>query len=80
MRKISASVRLVCLMVVVLLAAIFAAGQAITFAWLSAFPEQSARLTLLETKFWIWAVTSVLLIAIDLGLLICVVQRPRHPR
>lgn len=52
------------------LAALFAAGQAITFAWLSSFPEQAPQLESLEIKFWSYTVLSASLFIIDVVLLL----------
>ena len=66
--------QLVILIVGVLVAAILAAGQAITLAWLSAFPERASQLKSLEIKFWSYVVISAVLVVIDLGLLIRLVR------
>lgn len=52
-----------------------AAAQAFTFAWLSAFPEQAARVEALEWRFWIYLVVTILLLAIDARLVFVVFQR-----
>jgi membrane protein implicated in regulation of membrane protease activity len=70
--------RLVWWMIGLLLAAFLAAGQAITFAWLSAFPEQASRLHTLEIKFWSYATLAVVLVIIDLGLLVRLIQQIRE--
>jgi TRAP-type C4-dicarboxylate transport system permease small subunit len=67
--------KLVFLMVFFLLAAFFAVGQAITAAWLSAFPERAAQLKSLEIKFWSYAAVAVVLVIIDLGLLVRMVRQ-----
>jgi hypothetical protein len=67
--------RLVFLMVGLLLAALFAAGQAVTFAWLSAFPERASQLESLEIKFWSYAAVSAALVIIDLVLLVALVRQ-----
>ena len=72
--------RLVFLMVVLLLAAFLAAGQAITFAWLSSFPERASQLESLEIKFWSYAAVSVALVAIDLALLVRLIKQIRIRR
>lgn len=72
--------RLVVLMVVLLLAAFLAVGQAITFAWLSAFPERASQLESLEIKFWSYAAVAVALVLIDLGLLVRLVRQIKERR
>jgi hypothetical protein len=67
-------------MVVLLLAAFLAAGQAITFAWLSSFPERASQLESLEIKFWSYAAVSVALVAIDLALLVRLIKEIRIRR
>lgn len=67
--------RLVWLMIGLLLAAFLAAGQAITFAWLSAFPERASQLHTLEIKFWSYATLAVVLVIIDLGLLVRLIRQ-----
>jgi hypothetical protein len=57
-----------------------AAGQAITFAWLSAFPERAAQLDSLAIKFWSYAAVSVVLMVIDLGLLVRLVRQIKDRR
>lgn len=41
-------------------------GQAITVAWLSNFPEQAARLDILEVKFWSYIVFGSLLFVFNI--------------
>jgi len=72
--------RLVFLMVGLLLAAFLAAGQAITFAWLSSFPERASQLESLEIKFWSYAVVSAVLIVIDLALFVYLVRQIKDRR
>jgi heme/copper-type cytochrome/quinol oxidase subunit 2 len=72
--------RLVLLMVCLLLAAFLAAGQAITFAWLSAFPERAPQLEALELKFWSYAAISFALVVIDFGLLVRLVRQVKARR
>lgn len=69
--------RLALAMVFLLFVALFAAGQAITFAWLSAFPERASQLDSLTFKFWAYAGLCVVLILVDLGLLIEIIRRKR---
>ena len=70
----------VLLMVVLLLVALFAVGQAITFAWLSAFPERASQLHELEVKFWSYIALAVVLVIIDLGLLVRFVRQVRQKK
>ena len=58
------------LILALLLLAFLAAGQAITFAWLSSFPERASQLASLDIKFWIYATAAVVLVLIDLGLVV----------
>jgi ABC-type dipeptide/oligopeptide/nickel transport system permease subunit len=44
----------------------FAMGQAVTFSWLSALPEQASRLESLAWRFWTYATLSLVLLVIDL--------------
>lgn len=67
--------RLVLLMLLLLFGALFAAGQAVTFAWLSAFPERASHLDSLAFKFWVYAALCVVLLLVDFGLLIEIIRR-----
>lgn len=67
--------RLVLLIVGLLLVALFAAGQAVTVAWLSAFPERASQLEALEIKFWGYATLSAILVIIDLVLFVRLVKQ-----
>lgn len=67
--------RLVFLIVGLLLAAFITAGQAITFVWLSAFPERASQLESLEIKFWIYAAISVALLIADVVLFVLLVRQ-----
>mgnify|MGYP006376709789 CR=1 FL=1 len=49
--------------------ALFSAGQAVTFAWLSAFPDRVAQLESLTMKFWIYTSIAVVAAVGDLFLL-----------
>ena len=71
---------LVFLMVCLLLAALFAAGQAITTAWLSAFPERASQLGSLEIEFWSYAAVAAILVVVDLGLLVRLMRRINEGR
>lgn len=74
MQKLSPQ-RLVLLMVGLLFAALLAAGQAITMAWLSAFPERVSQIPLLELKFWSYSAVAAVLVIIDLGLCVRLMRR-----
>ena len=67
--------RQVLLIFALLLVALFAAGQATTFAWLSAFPERVSQLESLRTRFWTYAVASAVLLVIDAVLLLNLVRK-----
>jgi hypothetical protein len=54
--------RLLALLCAVAVATFFSLGQAITFAWLSAFPEQASRLESLAWRFWSYAALSLVLV------------------
>lgn len=72
--------RLVLLIVVLLLAAFLAVGQAIAFAWLSAFPERASQLESLEIKFWSYAAVAAGLVLIDMGLLVRLLRQIKERR
>lgn len=63
-----------------LVAACLAAGQAITFAWLSSFPERATQLESLRIKFWSYASVSVVLVFIDAILVVRLIKRIREIR
>ena len=67
-------------MVCLLLVAFLAVGQAITFAWLSAFPERASQLESLEIKFWSYSALAAVLVIIDLGLLVRLVRQIKERR
>jgi membrane protein implicated in regulation of membrane protease activity len=69
--------RLLFLIVGLLLLALLAAGQAITFAWLSSFPERASEIGSLRIKFWSYATISVVLIFVDLALAVRLFRRIR---
>jgi heme/copper-type cytochrome/quinol oxidase subunit 2 len=71
---------LVLLIVTLLFAAILAAGQAITFAWLSAFSEREFHIHSLEIKFWSYAIASVVLVLIDLALLVLLIRQNKKSK
>lgn len=72
--------RQVLLIFAVLLVALFAAGQAITFAWLSAFPERASQLESLRTRFWTYAAASAVLVVFDAVLLLNLVRKIKSRR
>ncbi len=53
-----------------LIGAAFAAGEALTVAWLSAFPERVSDLPAMRIKFWSLAIAAISLVLVALGLLI----------
>jgi membrane protein implicated in regulation of membrane protease activity len=72
--------RRVLIIVVLLIAALLATGQAITFAWLSAFPERASQLGSLQVKFWSYTAAAVILILIDLMLAVRLVREMNELR
>ena len=52
------------------LLALWAGGQAITLAWLSAFPANASRIDSLTIRFWSYAVVAIILFVFDLWLLV----------
>ena len=74
MKKVT-PLQLVFLIVILFIAAFLAAGQAITFVWLSSFPERAAQLESLEIKFWSYAVLSAALFMVDVVLLVRLVKQ-----
>lgn len=48
--------------------AILAAGQVVTFAWLSAFQSREADIPVLRLKSWIWGALSVLLMGLAVAI------------
>ncbi len=60
-------------MILLFVGMLFFAGQAITFAWLSAFPERIFQLESLTLKFWLYVVLSILCLIINLFLLMKIV-------
>lgn len=59
------------LVVALLLATLFFLGQAVTFAWLSTFPEQESRISLLRLRCWSYAALAVFSLVADV---LCVVR------
>lgn len=70
--------RLVAVLCVVAIATFFALGQAFTFAWLSAFPEQAPRLDSLAWRFCTYAALSLVLVVVDLRLAWMILRRLLH--
>lgn len=54
---------------------LWTAGQAVTIAWLSAFPERQPQLAAMEAKFWVYTVATVLLLAVVLAAVVFLVRR-----
>jgi membrane protein implicated in regulation of membrane protease activity len=71
---------LVLLIVGLLVVACLAAGQAITFAWLSSFPERATQLESLRIKFWSYASVSAVLVFIDVILVVRLTKRIKEIR
>jgi hypothetical protein len=55
--------------------ALLSFGQAITLAWLSAFPSDDARLASLGFRFWTFVALGVVLGAADIYLMVCWVRQ-----
>ena len=70
--------RLVVAIIAIFVLALFAAGQAVTFAWLSGFPERASQLPSLQLQFWSYAIASVILLLIDIVLTIYVLKKIRN--
>jgi hypothetical protein len=70
--------RLVGVLCVTAVATFLSMGQAFTFAWLSALPEQASRLDLLAWRFWSYAALSLTLLLIDLWLTYVILRRLLH--
>jgi|GEM_PF-2333638 len=67
--------RLVLVLCIAAVATAFAMGQALTFAWLSALPEQASRLESLAWKFWAYAALSLILVVVDIRLVRMILRR-----
>jgi hypothetical protein len=67
--------RLVGVLCAAAVATLFAIGQALTFAWLSALPEQASRLDALAWRFWIYAALALMLAVSDLWLVSVLLRR-----
>jgi sterol desaturase/sphingolipid hydroxylase (fatty acid hydroxylase superfamily) len=70
--------RVVGVLCVAAIATFLAMGQAFTFAWLSALPEQASRLDVLAWRFWSYAALSLMLLLIDLWLAYVILRRLLH--
>ena len=57
------------LIVLVFMAALLAAGEAVSMIWLSGFPEWQPWLESLKIKFWCYAALSAFLMIIDVVLI-----------
>ena len=62
-------------MVALLVAALLAAWQAVTLAWLSALPEWAAQLDMLRSKFWTYAVIGAVALMVCAGMLVRLVRQ-----
>ena len=74
------SQRLLFLILALLLLALLAAGQAITFAWFSSFPERASQLASFEIKFWCYTMVTLVLVLIDLALLVRLIGQIKDKR
>ncbi len=54
---------------VLFLVMFFSIGQALTFTWLSSFPERAEQLPGLQIKFWIWSGVACFSLAINVFLI-----------
>lgn len=63
------------LLVVTTIAMLLAAGQVVTFIWLSSFPEQAHRLSTLEGKVWLYTAACLALLVADTCLAVTLVRR-----
>jgi hypothetical protein len=72
--------RLIALLCTVAVATLFSLGQAITFAWLSAFPEQASRLESLEWRFWSYAALALVLLVVDIRIVWIILRRVLYRR
>ncbi|WP_221063465.1 hypothetical protein [Methylomagnum ishizawai] len=72
--------QLVFLMMCLLLGAFLSIGQAITFAWLSTFPERASQIESLEIKFWSYAAIALVFVIIDLGLLVRLIRHIKREK
>lgn len=61
--------RLAVLLCVLVLATLFAVGQAVTFAWLSATHVDASRVESLQWKFWSYAALAMVLAVFDVVIL-----------
>lgn len=70
----------VVLLVVTTIAMLLAAGQVVTFIWLSSFPEQAHRLSVLEGKVWLYAAACLALLVADAYLAMTLIRRFRKKK
>ena len=68
---------LVGVIVLVAVAIVFAIGQALTFAWLSALPGREAQLPSLQIRFWSYAVGGFALLVAEVVLIVRLVKCKR---
>ena len=61
--------RLAVVLCVLVLTTLFAMGQAVTFAWLSATHIDALRLASLQWKFWSYAALAMVLVVFDIVIL-----------
>ena len=67
--------QVVALFVVTTIAMLLAAGQVVTFIWLSSFPEQAHRLSVLEGKVWFYTAACLALFVADAYLAVALIRR-----
>jgi len=58
-----------------LIVALLAIGQAVTLAWLSAFPAQQPRLASLEFRFWVFLILGLIALAVGAVAVVRAVRR-----
>jgi len=57
--------KLIVISIGLLLLGLLAAGQAVTFAWLSAFPDRAEQIESLQLKFWAYVLGAVICFALE---------------
>jgi uncharacterized BrkB/YihY/UPF0761 family membrane protein len=63
------------LIIFLFLVCCFSIGQAVTFSWLSNFPERATQLDKLQAKYWIWLIVGLIAAAIDLLVVVHLIKR-----
>ncbi len=68
----------VLLILILFLAILFSVGQALTFSWLSAFPERASQLRSLEVKFWVYVILAIVLAVAEVLLIMRLIRQVRQ--